>query len=76
MKNLTGKKRKTYWRITAGLALLLILISFTPLVMPEGKINPTLFSMPYTLWMSILITIVLVVLTYIGGRVHLLEKIE
>jgi len=30
--------------------------------------------MPFTLWVSILITIVLVVLTYIGGRIHLKDK--
>lgn len=67
-------KQKLYWRITAGVAVILILITFTPLVIAPGKIDPKLFSMPYTLWVSILITILLVVLTYIGGRVHLKDK--
>lgn len=74
MKNRTEKKRKLYWRITAATAVILILITFTPLVIAPGKIEPKLFSMPYTLWMSILITIILVVLTYVGGRVHLKDK--
>ena len=64
-------KQKLYWRITVAIAVLLILATFTPLVMAPGKIDPKLFSMPYTLWMSILITILLVVLTYIGGKIHL-----
>ena len=64
-------KQKIYWRITAAIAILLILITFTPLVIAPGKTEPKLFSMPYTLWVSIFITIGLVALTYIGGRVHL-----
>ena len=67
-------KQKTYWRITAAIAVLLILLTFTPLVISPGKTEPKLFSMPYTLWVSILITICLVVLTYIGGRVHLNDE--
>lgn len=67
-------KQKLYWRITSALAILLILLTFTPLVIEPGKIEPKLFSMPYTLWVSILITICLVVLTYIGGRVHLNDE--
>ena len=74
MKNLTNKKRRIYWKITVTLAVILILITFTPLVLQEGKIEPKLFSMPFTLWVSILITIALVILTYIGGRVHLKDK--
>lgn len=71
MNKNSEKKRKVYWRITAAIAIVLILITFTPLVIAPGKVEPRLFSMPYTLWMSILITIALVILTYIGGRFHL-----
>lgn len=74
MKELTKKKQKLYWRITAAVAVILILITFSPLVIAPGKVDPKLFSMPFTLWMSILITIILVVLTYIGGRVHLKDN--
>lgn len=74
MSTLTKKKQKLYWRITASVAVILILITFTPIVIAPGKINPKLFSMPYTLWVSILISIILIILTYIGGRVHLKDK--
>ena len=67
-------KQKIYWRITVIAAVLLILLTFTPIVMPAGKIEPKLFSMPYTHWMSMLITIILVVLTYIGGRIYLKDE--
>ncbi|MEN8116458.1 MAG: hypothetical protein ABFS16_05735 [Bacteroidota bacterium] len=71
MSNQTNKKQKLYWRIVVAMAVILILITFTPLVIAPGQTEPKLFSMPYTLWVSILITILLVVLTYVGGRIHL-----
>jgi hypothetical protein len=78
LKNRIKTKRMKYnrklWRITFAAAVFLIIITFTPLIIAPGKIEPKLFSMPYTLWTSILITIALVVLTYIGGRVHLRKK--
>lgn len=64
-------KNKLYWRLTAGTALVLVLLSLSPLVLYPGKINPKFLSMPFTLWVSILITILLVVLTYVGGRILL-----
>ena len=71
MENQSKNKERLYWRITSAAAVILIVVTFTPLVMAPGKINPKLLSMPYTLWVSILITILLVVLTFIGGRIHL-----
>ena len=76
MKNLTEKKRKLFWRITCIAAVILIVIAFTPLIIPAGKINPKLLSMPFTLWINMLITIALVFLTYIGGRLHLYDDEE
>lgn len=74
MSKRSKKKQKLYWRITAAVAVILMIITFTPIVMPAGKIEPKLFSMPFTLWMSILITILIVVLTYFGGLFHLKDK--
>lgn len=65
MKN--DKMRRFWWRVTVAIAILLTIVSFTPLVMPEGRTEPRLLAMPYTLWTSILVTILLVVLTWIGG---------
>lgn len=59
-----------YWKLCVVLVITLSAVAFTPLVMPTGRFQPELFGIPYTLWVSILITILLVLLTYIGTRVH------
>lgn len=61
---------KRYWKICIFLAILLTIITFTPLVIPMGVYKPMLLGIPYTLWTSILITILFVVLTYVGSNVH------
>ena len=71
MDELKKKKNRLYWRIIAAVAIFLIVLTFTPLIIEPGKTDPRLFAMPYTMWTSILITIILVILTYLGGRVHL-----
>ena len=52
------------------LAFSLVVITFTPLILNPGKVNPKLFHLPYTLWTSMLITVILVILTYLGSRVR------
>lgn len=67
---MTTSKKKSYWRILRTSALVIALLTFTPLIIPRGQIQPALFGVPYTLWTGFLQTVVLVVLTYIGTRVH------
>ena len=66
----TLKKKQKYWKICCGLAIFFSLLTFTPLVMPYGTINPKLFGFPYTFWTGIILAVALVTLTYIGARVH------
>lgn len=63
-------KSKTPWYILIGCAVLLTIVTFTPLVIPQGVYRPELFGMPYTLWLSIVVTIGYVILTFIGTKVH------
>jgi len=63
-------KNKTTWYILIACVVLLTIITFTPLVIPQGVYQPELFGTPYTLWLTILITIGYVVLTFIGTKVH------
>jgi len=63
------KYNKQLWRICVGAVILVIAVTFSPLIIQPGKINPSVLGMPFTLWTSILTTIALVVLTYLGGRV-------
>ncbi|MFP4096978.1 MAG: hypothetical protein ACLFUB_21015 [Cyclobacteriaceae bacterium] len=64
------KPNKTAWHILIVCAVLLTIITFTPLVIPQGVYRPELFGMPYTLWLSIAVTIGYVILTFIGTKVH------
>jgi len=56
--------------ITIFMALVIVVISFTPLVIPDHAYHPRLFGLPYSLWMGILVTVALVFLTWIATRVH------
>lgn len=64
------QKNKTAWYILVVSVIVLTIVTFTPLIIPRGVYQPELFGMPYTLWVSILITIGYVVLTFIGTKVH------
>jgi hypothetical protein len=63
-------KNQKRWRILRALAIILCLMVFTPLVIPKGVFKPELFGVPYSLWTSFLITVALVVITYLGTKVH------
>jgi hypothetical protein len=64
-------KRKTrYWRICTALVVLLVIITYTPLIIPGGVYKPMVLGIPYSLWTSFLITAALVLITYIGSKVH------
>ena len=65
-----SSRRSFYWILCCALALILIIISFTPLVIPAGIHKPVLWGIPYTLWVGIAVSILLVLLTFIGTRVH------
>lgn len=67
---MNSSKKMSAWRITIVCAVILTIIIFSPLVIPQGVYKPELFGMPYTLWSSVLATIMYVVLTFIGTRVH------
>jgi len=64
-------KRKTrYWRICTALVVLLVIITYTPIIIPGGVYKPMVLGLPYSLWTSMLITGALVLITYIGSKVH------
>ncbi|KPK84039.1 MAG: hypothetical protein AMS27_11080 [Bacteroides sp. SM23_62_1] len=63
-------RKPTAWYLCISFALLLVIITFTPLVIPHGKYNPILLGMPYTIWTGILISLGLVIITFISVFVH------
>jgi hypothetical protein len=65
-----NKRNTLYWRICVTLVLLILALGYTPLFIPAGVYKPAVFGIPYSLWLGILVTAILVVLTFIGSRVH------
>jgi type VI protein secretion system component VasK len=63
------KKSKLYYLLVV-MALILSIITFTPLVMPYGKYTPAFLHLPYTLWTGILVALLLVFLTWLAVRNH------
>lgn len=53
-----------------GMAIGLVVLTFSPVILSPGKIEPKILSLPFTLWTSLLITIVLVLLTYLVSRLQ------
>ena len=64
------KTNHTGWTICRVLAVVLMVLAFTPLFLPSGEADPELFGLPYTLWSGIGFCIVMVLLTAVATVVH------
>jgi hypothetical protein len=64
------KRRKGYYNLLVVLSLLVVIISFSPLVLVKDKVNPTILNMPFALWTNMLATLILVFFTFLGGRLR------
>ena len=62
--------RRLAWNACIACAVVLFLFSFSPIVLSPGEASPSLLGIPRTLWLGLLAYIALVVVTYIGTRVH------
>jgi hypothetical protein len=63
-------KKKILRYLLVGTAVGLVILTFTPLILNPGKIEPKILSLPYTLWTSILISMILVLLTFLVSRLQ------
>jgi len=63
------KNNKRIWQLCVAAVIFIIILTFSPLVIAQGKIQPFLFGLPYTLWIGILLTVALVIITLIAGNV-------
>ena len=70
MSGTSTKRRRVYYNVLVLLSLLVVIISFSPLVLVKDKVNPAFLNMPFALWTNILATIILVFFTVIGGRLR------
>lgn len=64
------QRNKLYWKICIASVLVIVVLGYTPLMLPEGKYQPMLLGIPFTLALGFLATVLLVVFTYIGAKVH------
>lgn len=64
------KKLNIGWNICIIIFIVLTVISFTPLVIPQGTYKPELLGVPYTMWTGFLVTVLFVILTFIGMKMH------
>lgn len=63
-------KRILLWRLCCAAVILLSILTFTPLVVPAGQVEPRLGPLPYSLWMGFIWAGLLVGLTILGVFVH------
>lgn len=66
--------RRTLWRLCYTSVVVLSVLTFTPLILPLGTHIPEVFGVPYTLWTGIVVTMVLVVLTYLATQLYPPER--
>lgn len=64
------KKNTLYWYLCIVAAIILTIISFSPLVIPIGVYLPVIWGFPRTLWAGIVVYFCFVIVTYLGTRVH------
>ena len=62
--------KKQQWLICRILAAIAFILTLTPLVIPNGKIEPMLFGTPYTMWIGLLFSFIFLALTLWGIRVY------
>lgn len=62
--------KQNLWLLCRIMMGILVVLTFTPLIIPAKVYQPMLLDLPYTLWTGIILAILMVVLTYIGTRVH------
>ena len=62
-------KLNNIWRLIVGAVLFCLALQFSPWVLAQNKLEPYILGMPFTLWFGILITLLFVLLTAVGGYV-------
>ncbi len=68
--NMNKQRNKLYWKVCIACVGVIVVLGYTPLMLPEGKYQPMILGIPSTLAIGFLATVLLVVLTYIGAKVH------
>ncbi len=63
-------RKSLAWRLCVVATIVLCILSYTPLVIPSSVSTPTLWGLPRTLWLGLLIYLAIVAVTFVATRVH------
>lgn len=74
MAHRAGVRRRRQWLACRIVALLTLLVALSPLTMPAGISNPRILGTPYTLWVSLALTVLLLLLTWLGSQLQTREE--
>lgn len=66
---MTSRTQRLAWRACIAATVLLLAVTYSPLVLRPGEADPWLFGLPRTLWASLLTAFAIVALTAIGAFV-------
>ena len=58
------------WFICCGLAVVTMVLAFTPVFLPAGVSTPEFRGIPYALWSGVALCLWMVILTAVGTVVH------
>lgn len=61
--------KKYIWLLCKIAFVGLMLLAFSPLVLPEGETTPLILGMPRTLWSGLLISLGFIIITLVGAAV-------
>ena len=67
---MNSKRKNRTYNVLMALAVLLAVVTFTPLVMPYGVHQPSFLHLPYTLWTGLLVSVLFVCLTWLAVSKH------
>lgn len=68
------KRSSKQIKILDLVALVVFMASFSPLVLPQHDTEPSIFNIPYTMWMGFLLSVLFVILAFLVSMVHKLQK--
>ena len=58
------------WRLCVATTIVLCILSYTSRIIPSGVSTPTLWGLPRTLWLGLLVYLAIVAVTFVATRVH------
>ena len=50
--------------------IILFFIEYSSLVIPPGEYTPMIFGIPFSLWLGMIFTVLVVSLTYVGSKIY------